>query len=58
MRFERYIGIDYSGGAQTPESSVKGLRIYMASPSEALEVALSRTAALGEAAMKSEEHAA
>jgi hypothetical protein len=27
--FERYIGIDYSG-AQTPMSSLKGLRIYMA----------------------------
>jgi hypothetical protein len=27
--FERYIGIDYSG-AQTPTSSLKGLRIYMA----------------------------
>ena len=28
-RFERYIGIDYSG-AQTPKSSLKGLRIYEA----------------------------
>lgn len=28
-RFERYIGIDYSG-AQTPKSSLKGLRIYSA----------------------------
>ena len=27
--FDRYIGIDYSG-AQTPTSSLKGLRIYMA----------------------------
>jgi hypothetical protein len=27
--FSRYIGIDYSG-AQTPESSLKGLRVYMA----------------------------
>ncbi len=27
--FERYIGIDYSG-AQTPTSSLKGLRVYMA----------------------------
>jgi hypothetical protein len=27
--FERYIGIDYSG-AETPTSSLKGLRIYMA----------------------------
>jgi hypothetical protein len=28
-RFERYIGIDYSG-AQTPSSSLKGLRVYYA----------------------------
>jgi hypothetical protein len=28
-RFERYIGIDYSG-AQTPRSSLKGLRVYQA----------------------------
>ena len=28
-RFDRYIGIDYSG-AQTPTSSLKGLRVYMA----------------------------
>jgi hypothetical protein len=27
--FERYIGIDYSG-AVTPESSCKGLRVYVA----------------------------
>ena len=27
--FERYIGIDYSG-AQTPKSSLKGLRVFMA----------------------------
>jgi hypothetical protein len=27
-RFERYIGIDYSG-AQTPRSSLKGLRVYL-----------------------------
>lgn len=27
--FERYIGIDYSG-AQTPDSSLKGLRVFMA----------------------------
>jgi hypothetical protein len=27
--FSRYIGIDYSG-AQTPEASLKGLRVYMA----------------------------
>ena len=29
--FERYVGIDYSG-AQTPTSSLKGLRVYMADP--------------------------
>lgn len=29
-RFDRYIGIDYSG-AETPSSSLKGLRVYMAS---------------------------
>lgn len=29
MLFERYVGIDYSG-AETPISSLKGLRIYMA----------------------------
>jgi hypothetical protein len=29
MIFERYIGIDYSG-AETPTSSLKGLRVYMA----------------------------
>lgn len=28
-QFERYIGVDYSG-AQTPESSLKGLRVYAA----------------------------
>src|ERR1700746_3376025 len=27
-RFERYIGIDYSG-ANTPRSSLKGLRVYL-----------------------------
>ncbi len=27
--FQRYIGIDYSG-AETPEASLKGLRVYMA----------------------------
>jgi hypothetical protein len=27
--FERYVGIDYSG-AQTPKSSLKGLRVYVA----------------------------
>jgi hypothetical protein len=29
--FERYIGIDYSG-AQTPASSLKGLRVYEGGP--------------------------
>jgi hypothetical protein len=28
-QFKRYIGIDYSG-AVTPDSSCKGLRVYMA----------------------------
>jgi hypothetical protein len=28
-RFERYIGIDYSG-AETADSSCKGLRVYIA----------------------------
>ena len=32
--FERYVGIDYSG-AQTPSSSLKGLRIYAANRSNA-----------------------
>jgi hypothetical protein len=37
--FEGYIGIDYSG-AETCESSLKGLRVYMATDSsEAREVA-------------------
>jgi hypothetical protein len=27
--FERYIGIDYSG-AETPDASLRGLRIYVA----------------------------
>jgi hypothetical protein len=31
-QFDRYIGIDYSG-AETPTSSLKGLRVYMAEPS-------------------------
>jgi hypothetical protein len=31
--FNRYIGIDYSG-AQTPDSSLKGLRVYQATPKE------------------------
>lgn len=36
--FERYIGIDYSG-AETPTSSLKGLRVYMADhTSQPLEV--------------------
>jgi len=36
--FRRYIAIDYSGAA-TPVTSLKGLRIYVASPrQEALEV--------------------
>ena len=29
LQFKRYIGIDYSG-AETPESSCKGLRVYVA----------------------------
>lgn len=33
-RFDRYVGIDYSG-AQTPDSSLVGLRIYLATPSQA-----------------------
>jgi hypothetical protein len=28
LQFKRYIGIDYSG-AETPESSCKGLRVYI-----------------------------
>jgi hypothetical protein len=32
--FERYVGIDYSG-AQTPLSSLKGLRLYVATPTQA-----------------------
>ncbi|MBX9937215.1 MAG: hypothetical protein K2Y10_11550 [Burkholderiaceae bacterium] len=37
-RFERYIGIDYSG-AETPMSSLKGLRVYMATThTDAIEV--------------------
>ena len=36
--FQRYIGIDYSG-AETPSSSLKGLRVYMAtSADDATEV--------------------
>ena len=31
LAFERYIGIDYSG-AQTPKSSLKGLRVYEGGP--------------------------
>lgn len=30
-RFARYLGIDYSG-AKTPTSSLKGLRVYTATP--------------------------
>ena len=30
-QFERYLGLDYSG-AQTPTSSLKGLRLYAATP--------------------------
>lgn len=37
--FERYIGIDYSG-AETPESSLKGLRIYMAEGDDGPAVAV------------------
>lgn len=37
-RFERFIGIDYSG-AETPSSSLKGLRVYLATQEhEAVEV--------------------
>ena len=32
-QFERYLGIDYSG-AQTPTSSLKGLRLYAATPTQ------------------------
>jgi hypothetical protein len=32
-QFERYLGIDYSG-ARTPDCSLKGLRVYMATHSE------------------------
>jgi len=36
--FHRYVGIDYSG-AETPTSSLKGLRVYMAEPdSEPIEI--------------------
>lgn len=34
LTFNRYVGIDYSG-AQTPTSSLKGLRIYQATPESA-----------------------
>jgi hypothetical protein len=34
MAFDRYIGIDYSG-AETPKSSLKGLRVYMADRNDA-----------------------
>jgi diadenosine tetraphosphate (Ap4A) HIT family hydrolase len=36
-RFQRYIGIDYSG-AEVPTASLKGLRVYMAGASPAVEV--------------------
>ena len=43
--FCRYIGIDYSG-AETPESSLKGLRVYCAvGETAACEVALAPPAA-------------
>ncbi len=29
--FERYVGVDYSG-AETPDASLKGLRVYAATP--------------------------
>lgn len=32
--FDRYVGVDYSG-AETPSSSLKGLRVYLATPSDA-----------------------
>jgi hypothetical protein len=32
-QFERYLGIDYSG-AQTPTSSLQGLRLYAATPAQ------------------------
>jgi hypothetical protein len=35
-KFKRYVGIDYSG-AQTPKSSLKGLRVYAADPLTAPE---------------------
>lgn len=38
-RFERYLGIDYSG-AQTPRSSLKGLRVYQADQSAAAQEVL------------------
>jgi hypothetical protein len=37
--FERYIGIDYSG-AVTPDSSCKGLRVFMAEGSGTLKQVL------------------
>ncbi len=39
LAFERYIGIDYSG-AQTPTSSLPGLRIYQATPLQPAEEVL------------------
>ncbi|MEN8174244.1 MAG: hypothetical protein ABFS23_00685 [Pseudomonadota bacterium] len=37
--FQRYIGIDYSG-AETPRSSLKGLRVYLADPATSPEEVL------------------
>lgn len=34
MRFDRFIGIDYSG-AETPEARLKGLQVYVAAPGKA-----------------------
>jgi hypothetical protein len=34
--FERYIGVDYSG-AKTAESSLKEIRVYVATPTEPRE---------------------
>ena len=40
-QFERYIGIDYSG-AETPDSSWKGLRVYVVETSGTPEPSLPR----------------
>ena len=46
LRFESYIGIDYYPGAETPSSSLKGLRVYEADnstcPKEVLPPSSSR----------------